>query len=54
MIKFYVSMGSQIKTQGWGGNGVGVLYSPGGQIEYEYSWSLGEASNNQVQMYALL
>jgi ribonuclease HI len=32
----------------------GVLYDPGGNIENTYSWNLGVATNNQVELYALL
>jgi ribonuclease HI len=42
---------------GWGigvaGAG-GVLFCPGGITELVYSWSLGQATNNQAEAYTLL
>jgi ribonuclease HI len=32
---------------------VGVIYSPGGQLSLSFSWSIGEATNNQAEAYAI-
>ena len=34
--------------------GVGLIYFPGGRLETSFSWGLGQITNNQAEIFALL